>query len=178
MDPTENEKKSKFKIENNVFVASTEEINASELQDYIVNLVLKGVLPTGTVFYLLGGIHHGKYGDKVQLGPVDFTLLQGFYHKVYTNLIKLKKWNEMEYEFVLVPITCTPTRLNMRTFEEEGYILSEVSKREIARFAKSLRKFKEPSLIVFASCFSYESSIKDYLYANGIMATLIQGRSY
>lgn len=83
----------------------------------------------------------------------------------------MDKWNEMEYEFVLVPITCT-SEFNMKTFKEEGYILSEVSKREIVRFAKSLRKCKEPSLIVFASCFSYESSIKDYLYANGIMATL------
>lgn len=83
MDLSEPEKKSKFRIENNVFVASTEEINASELQEYIVNLVLKGVLPRGTIFYLLGGIHHEKYGDKVQLGKVDFTLLQGFYHKVY-----------------------------------------------------------------------------------------------
>ena len=36
MDPSEPEKKSKFRIENNVFVASTEEINASELQEYIV----------------------------------------------------------------------------------------------------------------------------------------------
>ena len=37
----------------------------------------------------------------------------------------------MEYEFVLVPITCT-SEFNMKTFKEEGHILSEVSKREIA----------------------------------------------
>ena len=32
------QKTSKFRIENNVFISATEEINASELQEYVVEL--------------------------------------------------------------------------------------------------------------------------------------------
>ena len=70
-------KESKFRIENNVFVSATEEIDVSELQEYIVDLVQSGNLPEGTIFYLIGGIHHGKIDDKVVEGQTDFRLLQG-----------------------------------------------------------------------------------------------------
>ena len=69
-------KDSKFRIENNVFLSATEEIDASELQEYIVDLVECGNLPSGTIFYLIGGIHHGKMDDKVFQGETDFRLLQ------------------------------------------------------------------------------------------------------
>ena len=39
----------KFCIENNVFVSATAEINASELQNYMEELVQNGALPQGTV---------------------------------------------------------------------------------------------------------------------------------
>ena len=67
----------KFHIENNVFVSATEEIDATELEEYLVGLVKSGVLPHGTVFFLIGGIHHCKIGDKVVEGQTDFRLLQG-----------------------------------------------------------------------------------------------------
>ena len=69
-------KESKFRIENNVFVSATEEIDVSELQEYIVDLVENGNLPDGTIFYLVGGIHHGKKDEKVVQGETDFRLLQ------------------------------------------------------------------------------------------------------
>ena len=76
----------------------------------------------------------------------------------------------MKYQFVLVPITCTSI-LDEENFSET-YELSEVSKRELARYATVLRKCKEPSLVIFASCYSFESQIKDYLYSTGVMASL------
>ena len=75
--PSPTEQVSKFHIENNVFVSATEEIDASELQEYLVDLVERGILPTGTVFYMIGGIHHGKKDNKVVEGETEFRLLQG-----------------------------------------------------------------------------------------------------
>ena len=77
----------------------------------------------------------------------------------------------MKYEFVLVPITCISLGWDEETFEEE-YKLSEISRLELTRFARKLCKGKKPALVVFASCFSYESRIKDMLYSNGAMASL------
>ena len=82
----------------------------------------------------------------------------------------MRKWNEMKYQFILIPITCTSI-LNDDTFEAE-FNLSEISRRELSKFAEELRTSKKPALVVFASCFSYESSIKDFLFANGAMASL------
>ena len=98
----------KFCIENNVFISATDEINASELQTYLAKLVQDGVLPPGTIFYLMGGIHHRiNHEEKIVEDKTDFTLLQGFYHKVYSHLIKLEMWDKMIYAYKLVPITCT-----------------------------------------------------------------------
>ena len=169
--PTATKKASKFCLENNVFISATEEINATELQMYITNLVQEDVLPPGTVFYLIGGIHHGinRNGEVIE-GQTDFTLLHGFYHKIYTSLIKLDTWNKKKHEFKLVPITCS-SELNFKTFQET-YTLSEISKLELSSLARKLRKGKKPSLVVFASCFSFNSTIKDFLYSKGVMASL------
>ena len=163
--------KNKFRLENNVFVSATEEINASELQAYMFNLVKEGLLPSGTTFYMIGGIHHGTTIDgKVIEGQTDFTLLHGFYHQVYNNLTQLEVWDKMNYDYVLVPITCS-AKVDHTTWTE-SYALSNISRRELSRLARKLRKGKKPSLVIFASCFSYNSNIKDYLFSKGAMASL------
>ena len=164
-------KSSKFRLENNVFISATEEINASELQEFVVDLVSKGVLPSRTIFYLIGGIHHGmSQNDKVIEGQTDFTLLHGFYHKLYSKLFRLDIWDKMKYDFVLVPITCIEEP-NLKTWETT-YKLSDISKRELEKLARTLLKGKTPSLVIFASCFSFDSMIKDILYSKGVMASL------
>ena len=164
-------KDSKFRIENNVFISATEEINAHDLQTYLFELVLSGFLPFGTTFYMIGGIHHGITQDKEAFeGQTDFTLLHGFYHQVYTKLCQLEIWNKMEYDFSLVPITCSE-EVNKKTWQI-SYQFSEISKRELTKLARKLTKGKKPSLVVFASCFSFYSTIKDYLYSKGVMASL------
>ena len=165
------QKTSKFRIESNVFISATEEINASELQEYVVQLVSKGVLPIETTFYLIGGIHHGKtHDDKVVEGQTDFTLLHGFYHKLYTTLFHLDVWKKKKYDFTLVPITCSE-EFDHKTFESK-FSLSDISKHELSKLARKLLGGKEPSLIIFASCFSFDSMIKDILYSKGVMASL------
>ena len=165
------EKVCKFRLENNVFISATEEIDATELQTYIIDLVKDGLLPPQTVFYLIGGIHHGlnRDGEAIE-GQTDFTLLHGFYHQVYTNASKLDSWKEKKYDFVLVPVTCS-AEIDYQTWRET-YKLSDISKNELSRLARKLLKGKKPSLVVFASCFSFNSTIKDFLFSKGVMASL------
>ena len=69
---------------NNFFIVANDEINASELEEHLVEKVLAKVFPKFTKFFLIGGLHHGKdRSGKVTIGQVDFALLQGFYHKVF-----------------------------------------------------------------------------------------------
>ena len=69
---------------NNFFIVANDEINASELEEHLVKKVKAKVFPKFTKFYLIGGLHHGKdpFTGNVKIGHVEFTLLQGFYHKV------------------------------------------------------------------------------------------------
>ena len=93
----------KFRLENNVFISATEEINASELEEYIVELVQSGILPHGTIFYLMGGIHHGLNSEEEVIpGMTDFKLLQGFYHKIYSCLIELDIWDQKKHDYILI----------------------------------------------------------------------------
>ena len=161
----------KFRIENNVFISAIDEIKASELQACMVELVKNGALPPGTIFYLIGGIHHGMNRQReVVEGQTDFTLLHGFYHQVYSILMTLDVWNKRNYGFKLVPITCSE-EYSFKTFES-SYVLSKISKQELSDLARKLLSGKEPSLVVFASCFSFNSTIKDFLYSKGVMASL------
>ena len=163
--------KNKFHRQNNVFISATDEISATDLQRQLIDLILERVLPFGTTFYLIGGIHHGiNRNQEVEMGITDFTLLQGFYHQVYSKLTKLEAWDKMNFRYVLVPITTTGV-LDMKTFREE-YKLSEISKRELTRLAKKLQTKNRPAVVIFASCYSFESAIKNYFYANGLMAWL------
>ena len=165
-----NKNGSKFVIENNVFISATDKIDASELQEYVSSLVENSVFPPGTIFYLIGGIHHDKTYNKVVPDQTDFTLLHGFYHKLYSQLFKLEIWDKMKYDFTLVPITCSEEP-NPKT-GQTNYKLSDISYRELSKLARKLRKGKKPSLIIFASCFSFDSMIKDILYSKGVMASL------
>ena len=166
-----NKKLSKFIIENDVFISTNDEINASELQDCIVDLVQKGVLPPGTIFYMIGGIHHGITRDhKIIEGQTDFKLLQGFYYKLYSKLFELKIWKEMNYDFSLVPIACSE-EYDHKSWQPT-YKISKISKHELFKLARKLLTEEKPSLIIFASCFSFDSMIKDILYSRGVMASV------
>ena len=103
----------KFHCESNTFITTTDEINASELQDYLTYRILNGDFFENTTFCTVAGIHHGKDHDgKVIPGMTDYALLQGFDYKVFNALRNLKNektgkkiWNEMNFRKEIIPIT-------------------------------------------------------------------------
>ena len=163
--------------QNGHFITFTDEVNASQIVNYIEpKFIGKEFLP-GTEFIIVAGSHHGKNSaGNVELGCTDFVLLQGFYHKLFATLQKHKNpdevslWEEMKYDRSLVPISATEN-LDLKTFECT-YELSEVSRWDLKRLAKKLRESKNPSVVIFASCYSFQSEIKELLIANGILASL------
>ena len=163
---------------NNVFFSATDEINATQVAEYLKQKILERVFPKNTKIFMIAGHHHGKMADgKVVTGQTDFKLLQGFYHKVFTVLKNVKDpmtgisiWKEMNYERHLQPISCKEI-LDDKTFETT-YELSDISSDDLRNFAKSLLERRNPSVVVYASCFSFESSVKDFLIKTTVLASL------
>ena len=56
--------------------------------------------------------------------------------------------------------------------KDRTFRLSKFSEIEIKNLAKDLCNQKEPSALLFASCYSMHSNIRDILSANGVMAAL------
>ena len=171
------EDKHPFHNYNNVFFSATEEINASQVAEYLKEKILERVFPKNTKIFLLAGHHHGKIHGEVVTGRTDFTLLQGFYHKVFTDLMLLKDpnagvipWKEMNYERQVIPISCKE-HLDFKTFEAT-FELSDISNDDLKNFAKNLLERKNPSVVMYASCYSSESRIRDFLIKTTVLASL------
>ena len=164
----------KFHCESNTFITASDEINAQEVQDYLTYRIKKGDFFEGTTFCTLAGIHHGlDHNRQVVPGHTDHTLLQGFFYKVFNGLSNLKDqksgrsiWNEMNFQKEFIAITSDEIQ-SSREFE-----LSANSKAELRDLAKKLVKQTKPYVVIFASCFSYQSEIRDFLVENGVLATL------
>ena len=163
----------KFHCESN-FITTNNTINAQEVQDYLAYRIKNGDFYEDTTFCTIAGIHHGLDQDgQVVLGPTEFALLQGFMHKVFSELRKLKDektgkliWDAMNFNREMIPITC---EMNETT---EMYELKKDSEEDLKALAKELVNQTKPFVVIFASCFSYHSTIKDFLVENGILATL------
>ena len=76
----------------------------------------------------------------------------------------------MRYSRELVPLSADEN-LNMKTFEL-SFELSALSKDDLQCLAKRLPESTTPNVIIFASCFSFESEVRELLIANGILASL------
>ena len=50
--------------------------------------------------------------------------------------------------------------------------LSESSKADLKYLSKKLVEQAKPYVVIFASCFSYQSEIRDFLVENGVLAAL------
>ena len=137
-------------------------------------LIKKGDFFEGTTFCTVAGIHHGLDQDrKVVPGHTDHALLQGFFYKVFNGLNVLKDektgrniWNEMNFRKEFIAITSDE---NPGTNEFE---LSKNSKAELKDLSKKLVEQTKPYIVIFASCFSYQSEIRDLLVENGVLDTL------
>ena len=108
----------------------------------------------------------------------DYALLQGFDYKVFNALRNLKNektgkkiWNEMNFKKEIIPITCQEN-FSLKPPFDIIYELSESSKADLKDLAVKLVEQTKPYVVIFASCFSYQSEIRDFLVENGILATL------
>ena len=163
--------------QNNHFISFTDEVSASDITEYMVPRIKRKEYQPGTHFIVVAGNHHGKIGDKVEIGMTDFVLLQGFYHQLFTTLLECQDtetkesiWKQMGYSRELVPISAKEF-MDEETFEST-FELSALSKDDLECLAKRLRESSTPNVIIFASCFSFESEVRELLIANGILASL------
>ena len=169
----------KFHCESNSFITTTDEINATELQEYLTYRIKKGDFFQDTTFCTVAGIHHGldSKGNIVP-GKTDYALLQGFDYKVFNGLRRLKNeesgglfWKEKNFKKEIIPITCEED-FSLKPPFTIDYKLSESSQDDLKDLAKKLVEQTKPYVVIFASCFSYQSEIRDVLVENGVLATL------
>ena len=173
---------SKFHSQNCNFITATDEISAGDLKQELKTRILQGEFLPGTEFVMISGTHHGMNPDgEVFLGKTDAVLTQGFYYGVFNYLAQMegkvpgtKLWKEMNFERSLITIT-NAEELDMDTFQTT-YQLSEITKEDLKKLADKLIKQTRPMVVIFASCFSYHSEIKDYLASQGVLASLALNR--
>ena len=168
----------KFHSENNNFITANDEINANELETYIKERIRKGEFLPNTKFVLVAGSHHyiDEKGEVVP-GKTDYVLLQGFEQKFFSNLQKMKDdegnliWDKMNFSEQLVTIACTENPNYQPPFNST-YELSERSQRNLTILAEDLCNQNNPFCVIFASCYSYQSPLKDFLIEKGILAAI------
>ena len=168
----ETSKADKFHNENSNFITANVAINATDLETHIKERILNGDFFPNTKFVIVAGSHHRKKRDgEVVPGATDYKLLQSFEHKVFSRLHKLKDcdgnniWDKMNFSYELVTLACS-------TFDGEVFDLSKRSKRKLTKLAKDLCDQNNPICIVFASCYSFQSPIKDFLIEIGVLAAI------
>ena len=169
---------SKFHQDNSIFITATDEINASEVETYMKERILKGDFLANTKFVMVAGSHHGvNRNGEIVIGKTDYVLLQSFEHKVFSNLSKLKDkdgnniWDEMNFDDELVTIACDE-HLNFQPPFETTYELSERSQKKLTNLCDDLCNQTRPFCVVFASCYSYQSPIKDFMIEKGLLAAI------
>ena len=162
----------KFHNENSNFITANVAINASDLETHIKERILNGDFFPNTKFVVVAGSHHEeKPNGEVVPGMTDYTLLQGFEYKVFNNLYKLKDangcsiWEKMNFSNELVTMACS-------TNNGEEFELSKRSERKLTKLAKDLFDQINPFCVVFASCYSFQSPIKDLLIEKGVLAAI------
>ena len=162
----------KFHNENSNFISATDAINAYQLESHIKERIQNGDFFPNTKFLVIAGSHHGmKYSGEVVPGRTDYILLQGFEYKVFSRLYELKDsegnniWEQMNYSYELVTLACS-------TVDGKEFELSKRNERKLTNLAKDLFDQTNPICVVFASCFSFQSPIKDFLIEKGVLAAI------
>ena len=118
------------------------------------------------------------YSRNVVIGGVYYRLLQGFYGKVFSRLVKLKDqsgnviWDKMEYMLEMIPLVTNPAELDKSTYQPKDYFLNDLSRRVLKNLAEDLIERTKPYANIFASCYSFRSEINDILASNGLLASL------
>ena len=105
---------------------------------------------------------------KVVPRMTDYKLLQDFEHKIFSTLYELKDsdgnkiWEKMNFSCELVTMACS-------TVDGD---LSMRSERKLNKLVKDLRHQTNPICVVFASCYSFQEPIKNFLFEKGVIADI------
>ena len=128
--------------------------------------------------------------DKIgKPGETDRKLLQTFHFSLFSNLRnfcgdlycsncqkgKIEKcpnsptgsslWDDMKYELKVIQLYTTKQK-------DKTHKISDISKGDIIKLSKELRQANHSSALIFASCFTFYSEIKELMIANGVLAAL------
>ena len=71
----------------------------------------------------------------------------------------------MNFSYELVTLACS-------TVDGKEFDLSKRSERKLTKLAKDLCDQTNPICVVFASCYSFQSPIKDFLIEKGVLAAI------
>lgn len=163
----------------NVLITTNDSLNAKQLEDYLSEKLKKREFPKNSKIILLAGCHHEiDRNNTVKPNKTEFALLQGFYFKVFSTLAKIEDppksgkfiWDEMNYQRKVIPIA-NKESCDLKTFKST-YELSDLTKADLKDLAKGLLKSKRSCVIVFASCYSFGSSITDFLISKTVLSSL------
>ena len=76
----------------------------------------------------------------------------------------------MKFKDEVIPIACVEN-FDVKTFETE-YELSERSQMKLNELCEDLCSQNRPMCVIFASCFSHQSPIKQFLIEKGLYAAI------
>lgn len=176
---------------NQVFIASTKNINFLDLKGYLRTRISREarVFPKGTVFYLLTGIHH----YEGEIGHTDPSLNCQFHYALFSSLayycgylecqecqeLSIKPcsssssvWTDMNYRAKVVPLYTLPSETSDSEEDNETYGLARISNQDLKWLCEDLMTENKPTALIFASCASMYSEITDILRSNGVIATM------
>ena len=163
------ETESKFHLEQNVFLTTTDEIDQEELKEYLEDFIEKKHFREGTQFIILCGVHGNKDGSVARYDPLIVpsyaSMLEQLKEGHQAAIIE-----EMNYKMgKIVPIFSLP--------QDDGkyHILMSISEDAIQREFESLLEKKTPVVLIFASCHSVKSEINKILRSSGLLSVLTLG---
>ena len=123
-------------------------------------------------------------------GSTDTRLLQSFHLTLFTNLKNFcgdlkclscttgnkiepcknsptgnSVWDDMKYELKVIQLYTTKQK-------DKTHKIADLSRDDLIKLSKELRQAKHSSALIFASCFTFYSEIKELMIANGMLAAL------
>lgn len=181
-----NHNKPIFDFQNEVFISANESIDLFYLANFLKFHMRREnvLLRKRTKFCLISGIHHDDQSNPTKNDEgLNVQFLDGTFEK------KLKKycgdpncdncknpffseqcssgsiWNDYQFQVQLYSISVEDGKENLRELTEEA-------KARLIKLTKELFDAEQPHVVIFASCFSFMSQIRNYMIANGVMSVL------
>ena len=190
----------KFVNIGNYFLTAKTKIKIQDVESYINDNLSK--FPSGANFIILCGHHHIKDAGNVFLDETDQNIVGDFKDmfvrfekQCQEKCEKGEKclWKEKKFQMGSVILLETEPELNLlqKTFSfltisakviskenpstkknRKKYTLRKRSRTLIRKIFNDLLQTTQPNIIIYGSCYSYKSEIKDILYSTGFLSAL------